>query len=539
MSFSSGGTTLLRLPFGVYDEPERYDLEVQVLDRNGDPYDPATGAGDPNGDTTIPIFNGDNGFFYRLRPDENGHASARVAPGSYSIFARIITPAGDGNRETFTIAGTAGLDVHSDTSYVIDARDAQRLEPPTVKGQETEPGVAVGITYSRHTDDRRGYTEFGFFDPQEVADGRIFITPTEPVHSGTFEATFRWRLAPTGKVKPKSPDAYDLLLNAPRFPDPLSPALTAREVNDLARVETTYRPVGPPGEYLVGTVYQTVETGIGFVYRTPQQVPDSTDALMTAAPDVLWGRCLYAPANANRPMCDDLTPYQRRERVEHQFGAALRPEVFSTRHSPSSMFIQAGIGDNQLSGALDLSAVDSSRLTLFKDGELVARLEALFGFFPLPNEAGRFRVEQEWTLRDTFPRSRQARTVWTFDSAPPTDPSQGGSTTPPFITLDYGAETDELGRTEPRRPLRLDLHGDHVSGATAPDRIDSLQLWWSVNGGDTWHQSSTKRTGTASFRSTVPGTVLRSGESVSLRVVAADAAGNQVDQTVLGIIPVR
>jgi hypothetical protein len=165
--------------------------------------------------------------------------------------------------------------------------------------------------------------------------------------------------------------------------------------------------------------------------------------------------------------------------------------------------------------------------------------EALFGFFPLPNESGRFRVEQEWTLRDTFPRSRQARTVWTFDSAPPTDPSQGGSTTPPFMTLDYVAETDGLSRAEPRRPLRLDLHADHMSGAVAPDRIEAMELWWSVDSGDTWQQSSTKRTGMASFRGTVPGTALRSGESVSLRVAAADAAGNQVDQTVLGIIPVR
>jgi subtilisin family serine protease len=537
MSFSSDGTTLLRLPFGVYDEPERYELDVRMIDRNGDPYDPATGAEDPNGDTTIPIFNADNGFFYRLRPDENGHATARVAPGTYSIFGRIITPAGTGSRETFAIAGTAGLEVDADTSYVIDARDARRLDPPTVKGQRTEPQVAVGITYSRHSE-TRGYTEFGFFDPQEVADGRVFITPTEPVRSGSFEATFRWRLAPSGSVTPTSPDAYDLLLNGPRFPDPLSPALSRRDVARLARVDTTFTPVGAPGEYRAGTVYQTVETGVGFVYRTPQQVPGTTRVLMTAAPDVLWGHCLAVPANANRELCDDLHPYRPRERVDDRFGASLHPEPFAARHSPSTMYIQTGITDDAHKSALDPSAVDSSRLTLFKDGEHVATQEAAFGFFPLPNEGGRFRVEQEWTLREAFSQSRRARTVWTFESAPPTDPSQGGSTTPPFMTLDYGADVDHLGRAAPRRRLRLDLEAGHLTGAAAPDRIDAMRLWWSVDGGDSWHRSSTRRTGTASFRAAVPGNALQAGRDVSLRAAATDAAGNEVDQTVLGIVPV-
>jgi subtilisin family serine protease len=330
VSFDSGATTLLRLPFGVYDEPERYDLELQVLDRNGDPYDPAAGADDPNGDTTIPIFNADNGFFYRLRPDENGRAKERVAPGNYMAFARVITPAGGGNRETFTIAGTSGLEVRSDTKYVIDARDAERLDPPVVEGQPTEPETAVGVTYSRHSDDGRGYTEFGFFDPADVANGRVFISPTEPVDSGTFESTFRWRLAPTGKVKPQSPDRYDLLLNSPRFPDPLSPTLSHRDVSRMADVDTTFSPIGPAGEYLAATVYQTVETGIGFVYRTPQQVPGKTRVLMTAAPDVLWGHCMHVPANANAELCDELHSFSPAERADVQFGATVHPEVSST-----------------------------------------------------------------------------------------------------------------------------------------------------------------------------------------------------------------
>jgi hypothetical protein len=206
--------------------------------------------------------------------------------------------------------------------------------------------------------------------------------------------------------------------------------------------------------------------------------------------------------------------------------------VSSTWHDGSSMFVQSGIGDGRHTSALDPSAVESARLTLYKDGQLVRSADGVFGFFPLPNESGRFRVEQEWTLGDAFERSKRARTVWTFDSAP-------GSAPPPFITLDYGAEVDQLGAAAPARPLQLHLTAGHVSGSTAPAQIAELRLSWSLDDGGTWQRAPTRRTGAASFSSTVPGTALQTGADVSLRAVAIDAAGNEVDQTVLGIIPVR
>ena len=537
VSFSAGGTTLLRLPFGVYDEPERYDLEVQMLDRNGEPYDPAAGAGDPNGDTTIPIFDGENGVFYRLRPDENGRAVARVQPGTYSIFGRIITPAGGGRRETFTIAGTPALDVHSDTRYVIDARDAERLRPPTVDGQETEPRVVVGLTYSRGADRGVSYTEFGFFTPDEVSGGRLYVTPTGRTNAGTFETSFRWRLEPTGRVRPGAPDAYDLLFAGPRFPDPLSPRLSRRDVDDLARVDTTYRPIGTPDDHIEATVYSTVETGVGFVTRAPQPVPATTRRLMTADRNVQWGHCVHAPANGHRQHCGDSYSYGRGERANVEFGAALHPEVYSSHHGYGSFYVRTGLRDGAHTSVLDETALESNRFTLYRNGELIGTHEGFDAYFPAPDEPARFRVEHEWRLVDAFTRSREARTVWTVNSTP----ASGAARTPPFLAVDHGAdEVDGFGRAAPRKPLRLDLWAGHIPLATpASDRIDEMTLRWSVDGGDSWHRSPITRTGRATFRARVPGTVLRSGRSVSLRVTAVDAGGNAIDQTVNDIIPVR
>ncbi|HEX6324954.1 MAG TPA: S8 family serine peptidase [Jiangellaceae bacterium] len=538
MSFTSEGETLLHLPFGAYDEPERYDLEIQLLDRNGQPYDPATGADHPYGDVTVPIFNADNGFFYRLRPDENGYAEARVAPGSYSVFGRIVTPAGGDEPETLTIAGTPELIVESDVSYVIDAREADRLDPPRVSDQRTSPEHLVGITYSRHTDDR-GYTEIGFFQPEEVTNGQIYVTPTSTAERGTFEATFRWRLIPVGEVKPTSPDAYELLLASPRFPDPLSPALTARDISAMAEVETTFHPVGQPGEYAHGVVHQAAETGIGFIYRAPVVAPTSSTVLATAEPNILWAQCINPPANNYAEMCDELRSYEPRERVASQFGAALRPEIWESRHSASSMFLSTGIGDGEHAVFLTPTAAEASSLTLYRDGELIDSVDDSAGFFPVPDGPARFRLEQSWLLSSEFSRSRKATTVWEFDSAPPTDPSQQGfSTTPPLMAIRYGAPVDDMGGVAAQRSLLLELDVSHKSGSQAPESVESMSVWWSLDDGETWSPATTRQSGPTSYDAVIPGNVLAAGDALSLRVSATDADGNSIDQIVIGIFPV-
>ena len=262
--------------------------------------------------------------------------------------------------------------------------------------------------------------------------------------------------------------------------------------------------------------------------RTPQAVPGSARRLLTAAPDVTWGHCLGVPANANRELCGEQRGYRQRERVDVDFAGSLRPERFSARHDPTTMFFRAGLGDGTHRAPADLTAVDSSTIVLHRDGELVARRDGVEAFFPLPNAPGRFRLEHEWTMRDVFTRSRQAKTAWTFASAP--------GTPPPLLAVDYATKVDLLGRVERRRPLRVDVRFSHVTGA---GRVDGMRLWWSGDGGWTWERAWAWRTGESRFRANVPRHALRPGGSVSLRAAAADAAGNTVDQTVLGIYPVR
>ncbi len=92
ITFSEGGQERLRIPVGLYDEPEAYDLHISVIDRNGNPWDPSTGAGHPNADPTLHSFDRATGDFHRLAPDANGEAAIRVSPGRYSLFGRGSPP---------------------------------------------------------------------------------------------------------------------------------------------------------------------------------------------------------------------------------------------------------------------------------------------------------------------------------------------------------------------------------------------------------------------------------------------------------------
>jgi hypothetical protein len=180
--------------------------------------------------------------------------------------------------------------------------------------------------------------------------------------------------------------------------------------------------------------------------------------------------------------------------------------------------------------------VDRSSLALYRNDEFIDSVDSTSGFFSIPEGPARFRLQQEWALSDSFARSKNASTIWEFDSAPPADPSQGFETSPPLMAVDYIADVDGLGRVDPRRSLRLDLDVSHKVGS---ERIDSLHVWWSTDDGETWQRSKAKRTSPTSFQSKIRGNALRPGDSLSLRVAATDAVGDSVDQTVIGIFPVR
>lgn len=91
---------LLHLAFGAYDEPERYDLSVKVIDRTGAPH--AGGKAS--------VFNYDTGGSSTVSLDANGSGLVRMDPGRYAIFSAVTTLVG--GKETFALAGSGRCPGH-------------------------------------------------------------------------------------------------------------------------------------------------------------------------------------------------------------------------------------------------------------------------------------------------------------------------------------------------------------------------------------------------------------------------------------------
>ncbi|MPZ94027.1 MAG: S8 family serine peptidase [Propionibacteriales bacterium] len=532
LTVAAGEQALVRLPFGAHDEEERYDVHLRAIDRVGEPV--ASGL--------VTMVNGDTGGYANVALDAEGAARVRLPPGHWSALSRIVTPARGGVPETFTIAGTTELDVSADTTYVVDAREAEQVRAPTVYRTGTEV-VLSGLSWARRGPSS-GITDFAGFTAEEIAQGRVFVATGPPVEHGLFEAVARWTLQPTGEVGPADPGVYELLLPRPAFSAALWPQLSPKDLHDMARVDNHFAAVSQPGEYVTGRGYFTEKTRTALITFRPLDVPQHRVELVTAAPDVYWRQCLRLPTLDRfllASLCDpDHRTYDRAERAESTWAVGLHPAVVQTRRSATTMYVQTGLSDGPHSGALvDGFDREQTNVTLFRDGELVGERAGVSGSFTVPKGPATYRVEQVLTIDPAdLAAPARARTVWEFGSDGPV-PGGPSQVHPPLLSLDYRPDVDDLGAAKARRALRLDLRVGHHADADRKPAIAAATVSYSTDAGASWRQAPGRRVGDGRYVITVPGHALVSGDSISLRARASDADGNSIDQTLVGTIPVR
>ncbi|GAB3959096.1 S8 family serine peptidase [Micromonospora vulcania] len=180
-------------------------------------------------------------------------------------------------------------------------------------------------------------------------------------------------------------------------------------------------------------------------------------------------------------------------------------------------------GHYGLAGGAEESDTVEARLS--RDGRQIADLSG--GWAPVPTTEGAARYRLDLTTQRSSAEWRygtRTETAWQFTSARPA----GDKATPlPLLQVDYAVPADLLGTVRGNRSHQLGLTLRQPAGVRAPSGT-SVRVEVSFDGGVTWRSAPTRGSGNR-YTATVPA----GRGTVSLRVHAADRAGNTVDQTVL------
>jgi subtilisin family serine protease len=196
---SADGNVVVRTPVGFYKEPERYNLTIDGIARDGRP---------ARGISWVDVVNADDTTRFIGRADLfNGPVTFRVPPGTYSAMGFLFTY---DEPQVFAletgIAGDPQFEVTHDMSLTVDARPATEVQAVTPE-RPTEPNV-ISLTNYRAGEERGSFTSSlltGFPIDQ------VFAATTEQVTVGDYEFYSKWNLrAPELDISVVSPQQIKL-----------------------------------------------------------------------------------------------------------------------------------------------------------------------------------------------------------------------------------------------------------------------------------------------------------------------------------------
>ncbi|WP_253860261.1 S8 family peptidase [Actinoalloteichus caeruleus] len=504
---ATDGEVSVSTPAGVFVEEESYDLDLTILDREGETPEWAL----------LVAENAETGEDTQILPDENGDYVGRLTKGTYNLLGIITTtyPGGEGDEEisedhTYVIG--SGIDVTSgDAEATLDAA----------------PGVRVRADTERPA-------ELTAWDSSVVGEHRLFGVGvagmagggSTPLYAVPGEGSFALTYLPILESTSGDEDyAYHLAFElVDEIPEEI---LFAPSDEELAEVTATYH-----GQGVEATGNRAVIARFDYAHmyiRVPRTVEvPSTETLYYSVEDNLsymesfdhsdpdagiyeyWDRTSTYETGSSESSWN-LAPLTVRG-LAQRFGdeVMIGSSLFTT--SDADFYDVYGGSDGGVTG----------EVTLSHEGEVIASSEDVaYLIAPLPSGPAEFTVEANAT-RDvpwsSLGSSAEAR--WTFhsDTAGETEAEEQ-----PMLGVRFSGaagDADLLGR--------LPGGGEHVLSVDverAVGEVAELSVEVSTDDGETWEVVEV-----------VDGTVTVEHPEegfVSLRASATDSEGNSVEQTVI------
>lgn len=521
---ATDGDTTVRTPAGFYKEPERYDLTVQGITRDGGPADDFD---------TVAVLEMADGEFGDFVDFADGEATLRVAPGTYAASA-LLTSGEDFEIDSVSAVTALDVTVASDTTVVLDARTANRITVDT-PAHDTEPlDQTLDVSLA---DDKQmvGFTASFSVGPQT----ELYAAPTDEPEVGTFGLTTMFALIPVGADPASTPLRYDLAFPETAVPEDLS--YTA-PLDELATLDTRFTAhaegVGAEGRAYVGpdaffvfmlvrelalpgerVDYLSTPPGGGWLQSAALDFPfggEFTDDIQTyeagSARDVTW---------FGQPVAPSLDAYFPVARFGDMLEGFFWPFVDSDGH----------LGYENFPFEEDDPVTDEIALRVYRDDELVYHEPDTFLLTDLPPGPAELRFELDVARQaDWWRLSTLTRTVWETTTQ---GADEDEEEILPLLGVASDLRLDGLNRLGPGgtgspRPT-LELAIGHQPGAdSAP--AEEVRVWLSPDDGETWREvSRLEEVEEGRYQATLPPT----GQDPSnLRVVAVDADGNRVEQEI-------
>lgn len=225
---ASSGNVVVHTSVGAYVEPERYNLTVSGIARDGRPARVISWA---------ELWSLDTGTFdAKYYSATSSTVTFRVPPGTYNLAGYLAT-ADAANSYALEVATVADpqVEITGDRSITLDARTATQLVVNT-----TRPVAPSTFTLSYHRDmaNRNFHSSFTLSPPIN----RGYASPTAAVTKGNFEFYSKWELiAPRLQAKVTRPEQIPL--------DP-QPMTNAVPVDGRHTLPLVYVGLGKPEDYV-------------------------------------------------------------------------------------------------------------------------------------------------------------------------------------------------------------------------------------------------------------------------------------------------
>ncbi|USQ81501.1 S8 family serine peptidase [Ornithinimicrobium faecis] len=219
---TSGSGQTLSTPLSWYKEPERYNVHVEGIARDGRAAQGSFRVFDVM-DGSVSAFRNWGQTDNTCTTEDWGASNCiRLAPGDYSFSGMIQTMPADlpalgypGNTADFlntSLVVEPEVTIDAETTLTLDARDAVEVQIET-PGHETRPvnGSAVQVQLRRVAEEGAVLNHGLMVGPRTQLENTLFLQPTEPVEHGELTAYTQWTLeAPDVSFQVEGNEALEL-----------------------------------------------------------------------------------------------------------------------------------------------------------------------------------------------------------------------------------------------------------------------------------------------------------------------------------------